>query len=201
VKDVAAPEYRARYLRPLGREVKIWEFYRAALARVMGVRVRSATPGELAGCHAVRREVFVEEQGVPIEEEMDQRDATSRHFLAFIGDEVVGTARLRTTDNGSVKAERVAVRRPFRRLGVCRALMAAVEHAARGRREIVLSAGVERGVLRAPRLPRRGRRVRRGRHPAPVDVEANRLTALSRMGSAQLPPFSRMERSSQTDTR
>ena len=34
VEDVAAPEYRARYLRPLGRDMKIWEFYRAALARI-----------------------------------------------------------------------------------------------------------------------------------------------------------------------
>jgi methyltransferase (TIGR00027 family) len=32
VEDVAAPDYRERYLRPLGREMKIWEFYRVALA-------------------------------------------------------------------------------------------------------------------------------------------------------------------------
>jgi methyltransferase (TIGR00027 family) len=35
VEDVAAPDYRARYLRPAGREMKLWEFYRAALARVV----------------------------------------------------------------------------------------------------------------------------------------------------------------------
>ena len=34
VEDVAAPDYRTRYLRPLGRDMKIWEFYRAALARL-----------------------------------------------------------------------------------------------------------------------------------------------------------------------
>src|SRR5882724_3870317 len=34
VEDVAAPDYRARYLRALGRDMKIWEFYRAALARL-----------------------------------------------------------------------------------------------------------------------------------------------------------------------
>jgi methyltransferase (TIGR00027 family) len=34
VEDVAAPEYRARYLGPAGREMKLWEFYRAAVARV-----------------------------------------------------------------------------------------------------------------------------------------------------------------------
>jgi len=34
VEDVAAPEYRDRYLRPLGRDMKIWDFYRAAVTRV-----------------------------------------------------------------------------------------------------------------------------------------------------------------------
>jgi methyltransferase (TIGR00027 family) len=35
VEDVAAPEYRTRYLEPLGRAMKIWEFYRAAVTRVI----------------------------------------------------------------------------------------------------------------------------------------------------------------------
>lgn len=35
VEDVGAPEYRARYLRPRGREMKLWEFYRAARACVV----------------------------------------------------------------------------------------------------------------------------------------------------------------------
>lgn len=34
LEDVGAAEYRARYLRPAGREMKLWEFYRAAIARV-----------------------------------------------------------------------------------------------------------------------------------------------------------------------
>ncbi len=104
------------------------------------VWVRAAAPGEIARCHAIRREVFVEEQGVPLEEEMDDRDATSTHFLAFIGDDVIGTARVRTTEKGALKAERVAVRMPFRRHGAGRALMAAIEDAARGHDELVLNA-------------------------------------------------------------
>jgi methyltransferase (TIGR00027 family) len=34
VEDVSADDYRARYLAPAGRDMKLWEFYRAALARV-----------------------------------------------------------------------------------------------------------------------------------------------------------------------
>jgi len=41
VEDVAAPEYRARYLRPAGREMRIWTFYHAVLARVLS-RAESA---------------------------------------------------------------------------------------------------------------------------------------------------------------
>ncbi len=106
------------------------------------VEVRRARPDELARCLAIRREVFVDEQGVPIEEEMDAHDAAYTHFLALAAGEAVGTARLRVTGDGRVKAERVAVRRPFRRAGVGRALMRALEDEARarGRRELVLNA-------------------------------------------------------------
>jgi len=77
---------------------------------------------------------------VPIEEEMDAHDAEAAHFLALQADDVVGTARLRPLVDGALKAERVAVRRPFRRRGVGRALMQALEDAAVARGELVLNA-------------------------------------------------------------
>ena len=78
---------------------------------------------------------------MPIEEEMDDaHDADATHFLALQADEAVGTARLRPLADGTSKAERVAVRRPFRRRGVGRALMCALEDAAGDRGEIVLNA-------------------------------------------------------------
>jgi len=81
---------------------------------------------------------------VPVDEEMDGRDGGCRHWLAFSGAEAVGTARLRATEDGRLKAERVAVRRPFRGHGAGRALMQALEAAARarGQRELVLNAQV-----------------------------------------------------------
>ena len=107
-----------------------------------GIEVRRARPEELERCQAIRREVFVEEQGVPVDEEMDAHDALCTHLLALSGGEVIGTARLRVTADGHLKAERVAVRRSFRRAGVGRALMRALEDEARarGRRELVLNA-------------------------------------------------------------
>ncbi len=107
-----------------------------------GIEVRRARPDELDRCLALRREVFVEEQGVSVAEEMDGLDAECTHFLALAGGDVVGTARLRVTGDGHAKAERVAVRRSVRRSGAGRALMRALEEEtrARGRRELVLNA-------------------------------------------------------------
>ena len=107
-----------------------------------GIEVRRARPDELDRCLALRREVFVEEQGVSVAEEMDGLDAECTHFLALAGGDVVGTARLRVTGDGHAKAERVAVRRSVRRSGAGRALMRALEDETRGRgrRELVLNA-------------------------------------------------------------
>ena len=50
-----------------------------------------------AGAISVRRAVFVDEQGVPEELELDGRDAEATHFVADDG-RPVGTARLRAYD-------------------------------------------------------------------------------------------------------
>jgi predicted GNAT family N-acyltransferase len=42
----------------------------------------------------IREAVFIEEQGVPQELEWDNLDDNAEHFLAYIGEEVVGCARL-----------------------------------------------------------------------------------------------------------
>lgn len=45
-------------------------------------------------CLALRHQVFVQEQGVPIEEEQDALDAEATHLLASISGTAVGTARI-----------------------------------------------------------------------------------------------------------
>ncbi len=49
---------------------------------------------DLEACLALRHSVFVQEQGVPIEEERDALDATATHLMARDGDTPVGTARI-----------------------------------------------------------------------------------------------------------
>ena len=84
-----------------------------------------ASKAELDAAFAIRREVFVEEQNVPAEDEYDEFETISHHFLALLDGEPVGTARWRRTSYG-VKMERFAVRAAGRRKGVGKALVQAV---------------------------------------------------------------------------
>lgn len=96
------------------------------------MRVRTASPDELPRCIAVRRVVFIEEQDVAEEIEVDGRDPEATHFIAEDEGGVIGTARLRAVQ-GEAKAERVAVLREHRGRGVGAELMAALEAEATGR--------------------------------------------------------------------
>ncbi|KAB7730082.1 GNAT family N-acetyltransferase [Rudanella paleaurantiibacter] len=89
-----------------------------------------STPADLNHAFAIRREVFVEEQNVPSEEEYDEFETISRHFLASYQTPEgtsfpCGTARWRRTGKG-IKLERFAVRKDFRGKGVGKALVKAV---------------------------------------------------------------------------
>ena len=90
---------------------------------------------------ALRFEVFVDEQGVPRELELDELDPSATHLAAICDDRVIGT--LRILDHGAAaKVGRVAVRATARRGGIGSRLM---EHAAaiaaeRGFAEIIVHA-------------------------------------------------------------
>ena len=90
---------------------------------------------------ALRHEVFVIEQAVPVELERDEDDATATHLVALRGDEVVGTLRIIVAGQ-SAKIGRMAVRASLRKQGVGSRLMdrAATTAAQKGAREIVLHA-------------------------------------------------------------
>ena len=99
-------------------------------------------PWEQARAEAgrIRFAVFVVEQGVPLEIEIDEHDAECVHALAFDGAAAVGTGRL--LPDGHIG--RMAVLREFRGRGVGSAILAKLIEAAaqRGDREVLLSAQV-----------------------------------------------------------
>jgi len=84
----------------------------------------------LSICLALRRAVFVEEQGVPREVDDDGRDAECTQFLAWVNGVPIGTARMREVD-GVAKGERLAVLEDFRGHGAGRVLMDVLEATAR----------------------------------------------------------------------
>lgn len=84
----------------------------------------------LSICLALRRAVFVDEQGVDPTLDADGLDESATQFLAWANGIPIGTARLRIVD-GLAKAERVAVLEDFRGHGVGRKLMDVVEATAR----------------------------------------------------------------------
>lgn len=66
----------------------------------------------------LRVDVFIREQGFAPGWEPDEDDKESRHYVAFAGGEVVGTARVRENKNGMYKIERMAIKKEFRKKGV-----------------------------------------------------------------------------------
>jgi predicted GNAT family N-acyltransferase len=105
------------------------------------VTLEVAETGDLEACLALRFAVFVDEQGVPEEEERDALDDRAVHLLAVRDGVPVGCARI-VFDGDSAKIGRVCVLRDARRTGVGVALMrVALDSAkARGARRAKLGA-------------------------------------------------------------
>ena len=97
-------------------------------------------PQAQAEAQRIRFTVFVGEQRVPPELEMDEHDATSVHALAFSDGSAVGTGRLLL--DGHIG--RMAVLKEWRGRGVGQALLRALIDAARrrGDREVALNSQV-----------------------------------------------------------
>ncbi len=83
----------------------------------------AAGDGELEGAFAVRRRVFVEEQGISEGLELDGYDREAQHMVVKDGEMVIGTARVLFLAAGQAKIERMAILKPFRHRGVGRRIV------------------------------------------------------------------------------
>ncbi|MEO9869296.1 GNAT family N-acetyltransferase [Ekhidna sp.] len=93
----------------------------------MTYRVIPATNEELKQkVFAIREEVFVVEQKVTAEEEFDEFEEESHHFVALDqNDDPIGSARWRYTDKG-IKLERFTAKESLRGKGIGTAIVKAV---------------------------------------------------------------------------
>jgi predicted GNAT family N-acyltransferase len=99
---------------------------------VDGVTVKLVeNEGELEGAIAVRMRVFVAEQSIPPEEELDEADATATHAVALYQGQVVGTGRLARRNDITAQIGRMAVDQSFRRQGIGGQILEYLEEEAR----------------------------------------------------------------------
>jgi predicted GNAT family N-acyltransferase len=120
-------------------------------AGALVVRLAS-TEADRTAALSVRYDVFVTEQGVPADLELDDEDGTADHFVAYDGERAVGAGRLVVEPPGFEGAEpaagpvahlgRLAVRPETRGSGLGVALVRAIEDRAadRGLRLVALAA-------------------------------------------------------------
>ena len=89
----------------------------------MEIKVHLATTQqELEHVREIREKVFIMEQNVPEDVEIDQYEDSSNHIVALLDEEFIGTARWRKTQDG-IKLERFAVLKEKRGLGIGKKLV------------------------------------------------------------------------------
>ncbi|MFJ7973297.1 GNAT family N-acetyltransferase [Psychrobacillus sp. NPDC096389] len=94
--------------------------------------IRITVESDLEKAFHIRKEVFVKEQGVPLEEEFDQFDTLDgqcEHILVNYEGQPVGTGRLRVVD-GIGKLERICILESYRKFGLGKVIVKALEEIA-----------------------------------------------------------------------
>ncbi|MGE7183239.1 GNAT family N-acetyltransferase [Peribacillus sp. NPDC006672] len=90
---------------------------------------------ELENAYMIRKKVFVQEQKVPLEEEIDEYEEESAHFVLYDDqDQPIGAGRLRVIDNIG-KVQRICVLSSGRKNGAGAMIMNAIEEYA-SKREV-----------------------------------------------------------------
>lgn len=92
---------------------------------------RAESQAEFFGLARVRTLVFVKEQQVDPEIELDILDDTAVHYIALVDGAIVGTCRILLHDHHA-KLGRMAVLAPYRRMRIATSLIQAVEQARSG---------------------------------------------------------------------
>ncbi|MEK4562249.1 GNAT family N-acetyltransferase [Staphylococcus sp. FSL K6-3157] len=100
------------------------------------------TPSMMEDAYSIRKQVFVLEQGVPLENEIDQYEAIATHIIGYDENNIpFATGRFRPYDN-AVKIERVAIISSHRKSGYGKLLMQFLEEIAKnqGHHSLMLNA-------------------------------------------------------------
>ena len=101
-----------------------------------------ASDRELKEAFEVRKKVFVEEQGIAENLELDEHDKEALHMVVKDGERVIGTARVLFLANNQAKIERMAILKPFRHKGIGSGIISFLNEELRNRQvaQVVLHA-------------------------------------------------------------
>ncbi|SEO51450.1 Acetyltransferase (GNAT) domain-containing protein [Amphibacillus marinus] len=91
--------------------------------------IEAASEGQVKDAFAVREQVFIQEQGIDPNIEMDQADQAAIHIVGYVADTPVAVARMRIVGQTG-KVQRVAVLAPYRNKGYGKTLMLELEQIA-----------------------------------------------------------------------
>jgi len=101
-----------------------------------------ANDRELEEAFEVRRQVFVDEQGISDDLVFDGHDREALHMVVKDGERVIGTARVLFLADHQAKLERMAVLNPLRHKGIGKGIVSFLNEELRNRQleQIVLHA-------------------------------------------------------------
>jgi len=108
------------------------------------IKVTQARGEELELAFQIRKEVFVEEQGVPLQDEFDEYDKENNmayHILVIYEGQAAATGRLRQIED-MAKLERICVRSSLRKFGLGSVVISNLE-------KMALAKGFKRGKIHA----------------------------------------------------
>jgi cystathionine beta-lyase len=95
----------------------------------------------------IREKVFIKEQNVPKEEELDGLDPACIHFLGLYENTPVATARVRYIDKDTWKIERVAVLKEHREKGFGKEIMENIENEAFKKKVTILILNSQKNAI------------------------------------------------------
>lgn len=90
-----------------------------------------STSEEYQDALAIRRRVFIEEQGVPPHLELDEFEKEAVHFVVYDEQHPIGAGRFRKYEKGVAKVERICILPNFRGRHLGNLLMDEIEHVAK----------------------------------------------------------------------
>ncbi|MFB9329011.1 GNAT family N-acetyltransferase [Paenibacillus aurantiacus] len=93
---------------------------------------QATTKDDLEAVYRIRKIVFVDEQGVSAEEEYDEHEEKAEHVLVYHEGRPVGTGRVRVVED-MAKMERICILPDYRKLGLGRHIMDALESIAQAK--------------------------------------------------------------------